>query len=578
MKRYIFFLLLVTSCFSQTTLQKTWSTYYFGNATSVIDSKVDNSGNIIVVGFVQLHEQASYFTQFTTIGCYQSTFNGGFYDGFIAKFTPDGGLLWATYFGGEADDVCRNIAIDENNNIYVTGFTQSYTHIATAGAYIENFVNIPPETGFIAKFTSTGNLLWSTYVSATISKIIYKNSNEIYIAGYTNYYENISTPGAYKEVMDLYVDGGLTNMNGYMMKFNSLGNRLYGTYLEKGSITDFEIDNDNNFIFSGRVDLLQSQSLGTTTSSHQQVFGGGSLDSYILKINFALNQKLWCTLYGGSDFDSCNNIELLNNDIYICGSTKSPNNIATAGSFQPVISNNTTSTYGDGFIAKFNTNGVQQWGTYYGGENGDVLVEIKFYNNKLYIAGKTSSATMATPGSYQDTYSITQYGTIEETTSGLFAEFNLDGTRNWASYYNGARIRNIIFSDFDGFYISGQSTIETGIATPGALQPTLNVGITTGQVPYNMFLSKFEFVPLSTSNFSDSNFTVSPNPVNDILNIMVKNNVLITSTSIYNTLGQLVLVNLNSNSTIDVSSLTKGNYFIKIISNDVTNTGKFIKE
>jgi len=88
-------------------------------------------------------------------------------------------------------------------------------------------------------------------------------------------------------------------------------------------------------------------------------------------------------------------------------------------------------------------------------------------------------------------------------------------------------------------------------------------------------------VSLATPDFEFSNyFTLYPNPAKSVLNISSKEVIEMKSISIYNTLGQLVLVipNAEKVSKIDVSSLTTGNYFIKINSDKGTSNARFIKE
>ncbi len=87
--------------------------------------------------------------------------------------------------------------------------------------------------------------------------------------------------------------------------------------------------------------------------------------------------------------------------------------------------------------------------------------------------------------------------------------------------------------------------------------------------------------PLADQDFEfESYFSVNPNPAENQLNIITKQNISISSISIYNTLGQLVQVipNAKVTSIIDVSSLKSGNYFIQIITQKGTSTSKFIKE
>ncbi len=73
-------------------------------------------------------------------------------------------------------------------------------------------------------------------------------------------------------------------------------------------------------------------------------------------------------------------------------------------------------------------------------------------------------------------------------------------------------------------------------------------------------------------------FNLYPNPAKNILNIETKNDIVISSLSIYNTLGQLVQVITSPNKTIDVSELKTGNYFVKIVSDKGTSSSKFVKE
>jgi uncharacterized repeat protein (TIGR01451 family) len=86
---------------------------------------------------------------------------------------------------------------------------------------------------------------------------------------------------------------------------------------------------------------------------------------------------------------------------------------------------------------------------------------------------------------------------------------------------------------------------------------------------------------LSNQDFEfASYFTISPNPAKEILNINSKENIAVSSISIYNTLGQLVQVipNAKNTKTIDVSNLKSGTYFVKVISDKGASSSKFVKE
>ncbi|WP_329804901.1 DUF7619 domain-containing protein [Flavobacterium facile] len=83
---------------------------------------------------------------------------------------------------------------------------------------------------------------------------------------------------------------------------------------------------------------------------------------------------------------------------------------------------------------------------------------------------------------------------------------------------------------------------------------------------------------LNTTDFEfNDEFKLYPIPTNTTLNIQQINSVNINSIEIYNAFGQLVLVSHNFGSSINVSQLQAGNYFIKLHTEKGTTVSKFIK-
>ena len=93
----------------------------------------------------------------------------------------------------------------------------------------------------------------------------------------------------------------------------------------------------------------------------------------------------------------------------------------------------------------------------------------------------------------------------------------------------------------------------------------------------NTFTTTIAALKVTDFDFG-THFTLYPNPVKDVLNFQSKNNVTINSIEIYNTLGQVVLAVPNAVSTVDVSSLQSGNYFVKVNTDLGVSNTKFIKE
>src|SRR4030095_13819633 len=96
-------------------------------------------------------------------------YNGGAVDAFLAKFDTTGQLIWSTYYGGAWADRARGVGCDQVGNVYLSGFTESDSSIATSGAFQENWskgydnINDRAEDAFIVKFNSAGLRQWGTY-------------------------------------------------------------------------------------------------------------------------------------------------------------------------------------------------------------------------------------------------------------------------------------------------------------------------------------------------------------------------------------------------------------------------------
>jgi len=82
---------------------------------------------------------------------------------------------------------------------------------------------------------------------------------------------------------------------------------------------------------------------------------------------------------------------------------------------------------------------------------------------------------------------------------------------------------------------------------------------------------------LATDNYNistDLNYTVYPNPVNELLSIRSKKE--ISKIEIFNFLGQQI-ISTDEKTTVDVSKLTPGSYLVKIYNEEQIITKKFIK-
>jgi hypothetical protein len=73
---------------------------------------------------------------------------------------------YGTYFGGTGDNVAVAVAVDSSANVIVAGYTTSPTLPGTANAYQPTIAPGFPgnQDVFIAKFSPSGALLWTTFL------------------------------------------------------------------------------------------------------------------------------------------------------------------------------------------------------------------------------------------------------------------------------------------------------------------------------------------------------------------------------------------------------------------------------
>lgn len=121
---------------------------------------------------------------------------------------------------------------------------------------------------------------------------------------------------------------------------------------------------------------------------------------------------------------------------------------------------------------------------------------------------------------------------------------------------------------------------KTGIALPPLRLHVFNIRIKDNAGVWGPTFKNVISVQstLGTADFDLKNVVVYPNPVKDILNISLEQDIV--AVSLYNVLGQEIQKKLYGSKeiTIDLSSIVTGTYFVKVISNDGVKTLKVIKE
>ena len=189
-----------------------------GTAAGPACVAADAQGNIYVAG------QTSSPTLPATANALQPSLNGPS-DAFIAKFSAGGALLWATYFGGSADDAATGVAVDAAGNVLVAGITRS-----------QDFpqVNAIPGSAagaFALKLDPTGTrILYSTFIGSgnQVVALAADSAGNAYLTG-------AATSG--------FPGIGANGQSGsFVAKLNPAGALSYATLLPNLSATAIAVD------------------------------------------------------------------------------------------------------------------------------------------------------------------------------------------------------------------------------------------------------------------------------------------------------------------------------------------------
>lgn len=240
--------------------------------------------------------------------------------------------------------------------------------------------------------------------------------------------------------------------------------RAWGTYYGGSGDDDgyaVAIDASENVYLAGGT---SSSNAIATSGAHQELIASGP-DASLVKFS-AAGQRLWGTYYGGSGSDdgySC--VVGSGGEVYMSGTTDSSGGISGGSNpHQP----NYAGT-GDAFLVKFASDGVRQWGTYYGGTDWEYSSGYCALDGSghVYLVGRTYSDNgIASANAYQ----TSRGGCLDA----FIAKFRTsDGQRVLGTYYGGSNdneARACAADPSGNVYIVGFTMSLNGIATSGAHQ------------------------------------------------------------------------------------------------------------
>ena len=174
-----------------------FSTYYGGEGGRSLAEAcaVDEARNVYITGSIEDDGNVP-----TTPGAFQMT-SAGKRDAFLAKFSPEGSLIYSTMLGGTNSEWGHDVAVDRAGHAYVAGETDTtdFSFPIVVGAMREQARS---GEGFVTKFSANGDeLIYSTFVGGNgnvepLEGIALDTAGHAYVTGFTNILSAIDTVNA----------------------------------------------------------------------------------------------------------------------------------------------------------------------------------------------------------------------------------------------------------------------------------------------------------------------------------------------------------------------------------------------
>lgn len=379
---------------------------------------------------------------------------------------------FSTYFGGTQSDEVKSVVVDHDKNTYVLLNTYSTDLPVTPG--LINDTHSGSYDGFIARFDSCGNLVWSTYMGGanfdSAERLAMTTDGNIVLCGYTSSLNTFTTTGCFQATHDGSYDA-------FICKIDPGGHILWSTLFGKAGgdfAFDITVDKFNNIIVGGTT---TSSGLYTVAGTSFQVNLKGNTDAFLARFS-PTGALRWCTYYGGNNSEDIHVVTTdLQGNIIGCGESFSTNLNTSSGAFQ-----NLNEGSSDGYIIKLDSMCARIFSTYIGGNDVDDIRGIACdAASCIYIAGHTSSTDFdTTAGAYQ---------TINKGLSDLFlTKWSPTGTLLESTLFGGSqteRLGRMILSGAYEVTLMGKTESNDVSMLGSSSQATLAGG-------YDVLLAKFD--------------------------------------------------------------------------------------
>ena len=494
------------------------------------DIVIDTQGNIYVLGV---------FRDFDITIEGVTLINAGDDDIFLAKYNPNGGLIWVKSINGQATDFAVKLLIDKNNDVYVSGgfssptLTIGTTTLTNSGSY----------SFFTAKYNSSGQVIWAkNNLNSNLNASIIATDDNL------NSYSIIATASV-----------------ATLEKRNVSESLIWSkTITTTGSISSPQVHyvfvNETGVYLTGGF-FGSSLTIGTSTIINSA--SANSDDMFVAKLDTSGN-VLWLKNGLNTSGDNGTVVQVDNNgNVYVLGM------FSTGITFDSF----TLTSNGDYdlFLVKYNSSGQVIWAKNAGGIFEDWVVDLAIdASGGTYVIGGFDSPSF--------TFANTTYNNL-----GVWFSYADVFVLKYDAQGNEAWIKNIEgLGNDNGNGIAVNSLGEVYVT--GAIEDTLG-GITNlgnfqliGAGLDDFFFAKLASTVGLNEEYHSDQLIIYPNPNTGIFNIEIADKDGNSLMGVYDIMGKKLVskVMATNKMEIDISMQPKGMYLIKVISGDNVLTQKIV--
>ncbi|MEW6441951.1 MAG: PKD domain-containing protein [bacterium] len=352
---------------------------------------IDGDGNVYVAGSTASPNFPA------TAGAYDSSWNGDF-DTFVCVFDADlANLLASTFLGGGESETNPRLDIGDQGDVYVAGHTYSSNFPTTDQAFDTSFSG--SSDVYVARLDAAlTSLVASTLLGGSgmenLGAMTLDASGNVYVAGRS--YGGADFPvteGAY----NMSYVGGTSFVSRLAPDLTVL---LASTFVGMGSPSSMAVNDAGDVYLAGDTWSDLEPTYPTTPGAYDTSVNGWQ-EAFVSRLDAGLSSLLASTFLGGEGNDAAVSISLgTQDDVYVAGSTASPDFPATPGAFDASLSGGQ-----DAFISMFDADLSTLFASsFLGGASDDYgksLVTDGLGN--LYVSGDTFSMDFPATADAYDT-------------------------------------------------------------------------------------------------------------------------------------------------------------------------------